>query len=281
MKIISSAKSAQQYLHPFKLKGKSVGFVPTMGVLHEGHLSLIRKSRKDNDITVVSIFVNPVQFGSQEDLSRYPREEKKDKYLLQKEEVDLLFYPSADEMYPKGYKTYVEVNGLDQGLCGRIRPGHFKGVTTIVAKLLHIVTPDRLYLGQKDAQQAVIIGKMIQDLNFPIKTIVRPTVREKDGLAMSSRNIYLNKQHRSEATILFKALTQAKYEIKSGIQNPSMIIKNIKSMIEQYSSGIINYIECVSAEDLTSLRKLRGKILIALSVSFGKTKLIDNMIVHT
>ncbi len=195
--------------------------------------------------------------------------------------VDLLFYPSVDEMYPKGYKTYVEVSDLDQGLCGRIRPGHFKGVTTIVTKLLNIVTPDKLYLGQKDAQQAIMIGKMIQDLNFPIKLVVCPTIREKDGLAMSSRNVYLDGQYRSEAPILFKALTQAKNAIKSGMQNPQTIIKNMKSLIERNSSGIIHYIECVDAENLIPLKKLCGKILIALSVSFGKTKLIDNMIVHT
>ncbi len=281
MKIISSTRSTQEIISRLKSKQKTIGFVPTMGALHEGHLSLVRKAKKENDIVVVSIFVNPIQFGPKEDLKLYPREEKKDKYLLQKEKADLLFYPSADEMYPKGYKTYVEVSNLDQSLCGRIRPGHFKGVTTIVAKLVNIVTPDRLYLGQKDAQQAIIIRKMIQDLNFPIKTIVCPTVREKDGLAMSSRNIYLNEQHRGQATILFKALTQAKREIQSGKQHPPMIIKNMKSMIEECSSGIINYIECVNAEDLSPLKELRGKILIALSVSFGNTKLIDNMIVHT
>jgi len=278
MKIIPSTQSTQKLISRLKLKHKTIGFVPTMGALHEGHLSLVRKSRKENNITVVSIFVNPKQFGPKEDLALYPREEKKDKYLLQKEKVDLLFYPSADEMYPKGYKTYVEVSDFGRGLCGPIRPGHFKGVTTIVAKLLNIVTPDRLYLGQKDAQQAIMIDKMIRDLNFPVKTIVCPTVRENDGLATSSRNVYLNEQHRSEAVILFKALTQAKHEIKSGLQNPQTVIKNMKSLIEQCSSGIIHYIECVNAENLIPLKELRGKILIALSVSFGKTKLIDNII---
>lgn len=280
MKVFSSAKSTQKCISRLKSKIKTIGFVPTMGALHKGHLSLVQKSREENDITVVSIFVNPEQFGPQEDLSRYPREEKKDKYLLQKEKVDLLFYPSADEMYPQGYKTYVEVSDFDRGLCGHIRPGHFKGVTTIVAKLLNIVTPDRLYLGQKDAQQAIMIGKMIQDLNFPVKLMMCPTIRENDGLAMSSRNAYLDQQHRSEASILFKALTRAKNEIKSGIQNPQTVIKNIKSMVEQNSSGIINYIECVNAKNLTHLKKIQGKTLIALSVSFGKTKLIDNIIVN-
>ncbi len=281
MKIITLAKSTQQYILRLKSKKKTIGFVPTMGSLHEGHLSLIRKSRNKNDITVVSIFVNPKQFGPKEDFAFYPRDIKKDKYLLQKENVDLLFYPTVEEMYPGGYKTYVEVVDFDRVLCGPIRPDHFKGVATIVAKLMNIILPDTMYVGQKDAQQAIIIGKMIRDLNFPVRLSVCPTIRENDGLAMSSRNVNLNEKLRSEAPILFKALIQAKNLIKSGMRNPQRVIKNIQSMIKENSSGSINYIECVDADNLMPVQELRGKILIALSISFGQIKLIDNIIINT
>ncbi len=280
MKVIQSSKSVQKIIQQLKLKNKTVGFVPTMGALHEGHLSLVRKSRRENDITIVSIFVNPIQFGRNEDLAVYPREEKKDKMLLQKEKVDLLFYPSVEEMYPKGYKTHVEVSEYDKVLCGRIRPGHFKGVTTVVAKLLNIVLPDNLYLGQKDAQQAIIIGKMVQDLNFPVKLHVCPTMREPDGLAMSSRNVFLKTKERQEAPILYQALKAAKHSISNGLKQPHTLIKNIQQTITKHSSGTINYIECVDAETLSPVKVLKGKILIALSVTFGSTKLIDNIMVN-
>lgn len=280
MKVIRSAKTLQQLSRKIRLQKKSIGFVPTMGALHDGHLSLIKKCRRENDITIASIFVNPIQFGPNEDFSRYPRVEKKDKILLQKESVDILFYPSVEEMYPKHYLTYVEVKEYDTHLCGKLRPGHFKGVTTVVSKVLNIVLPDTLYLGQKDAQQAVIIGKMIKDLNFPVQLKICPTIREKDGLAMSSRNVYLNPSQRREAPILYQALIQAKKNIRNGLTQTKEIIASIRSAIERNSSGKINYIECVDAENLSILSHIKGKVLIAVSVSFGQTKLIDNIMVN-
>ena len=279
MKIISSAKSLQKLITGLKLRKKSVGFVPTMGALHEGHLSLVRRCRKENDITVVSIFVNPKQFGPKEDLACYPREEKKDQILLKKEKIDILFRPSVEEVYPKNYLTFVDVQEYDTHLCGRLRPGHFKGVATVVCKLLNIVLPDQIYLGQKDAQQVVILKKMIADLNFLVQTKVCPTVREKDGLAMSSRNLYLNQQERQEAPILYQAIKEAQKNIHSGLRQSSKIIQKIKHTIQKNSSGMINYIECVDAQNLKPLHIIKGRVLIALSVSFRSTQLIDNIIV--
>ena len=280
MKILRSVKTVQKFILQAKKKGKSIGFVPTMGALHEGHLSLVRRCRNANDLTVTSIFVNPKQFGPREDFKRYPRDGEKDKFLLQKNKVDILFYPSVEEIYPRGYRTYVEVEGLDRVLCGRIRPRHFKGVTTVVAKLLNVVLPDTLYLGAKDAQQVVILKKMIQDLGFPISVQICPTVREKDGLAMSSRNVYLSDSDRQQVPVLYQSLHDAKRLIRRGERRASKITQSIRHMIHQHTQGAINYIECVSAENLAPLKVLKGNVLIAVSVTFGKTKLIDNISVH-
>lgn len=279
MRIIKSVNAMQKYILGLKSKGKSIGFVPTMGYLHEGHCALLRRCRKENDISVLSIFVNPKQFSPHEDFRRYPRDLKKDELFAQKEKVDIIFYPSADDMYPKDYSTYVEVDTMTEGLCGKFRPGHFRGVTTVVGKLINIVQPRILYLGQKDAQQATVLKKMIADLNFPLRVKILPTVRERDGLAMSSRNSFLNDRQRQQANILYKALRHARGLIQQGQRNPQKIIQEVRGMILGTAPFKIDYIECVNAETLDPLKILKGNILIALAAWLGKTRLIDNIVV--
>jgi len=276
MKIIKSPLLLSRKLKGLKQKGKTLGFVPTMGALHAGHLSLIRKAAQENKIVVVSIFVNPVQFGPREDLKQYPRPLKKDLLLCQKEGVDYLFLPQEQEMYPQGFSTYVNVAGLSEVLCGKDRPGHFRGVATVVAKLFNIIQPDRAYFGQKDAQQAVIIKKMVSDLNMPVKIKVIPTKREQDGLAFSSRNVYLNPRQRQEASVLVKALNLAQLLIKGGAQDASRITSRMKQLISQKKSARIDYIAIVDTKDLKPLRRISKGCLIALAVRIGKTRLIDN-----
>ncbi len=280
MKIISSISRLRREIDLLKRDGKRVGFVPTMGALHEGHLSLIRRARKDNDVVVVSIFVNPTQFGPGEDFSRYPRNFKRDRALCRAEGVDIIFYPSTEEMYPQPYRTFVEIRELDRHLCGRSRPGHFKGVCSVVAKLFNIVSPDIAYFGQKDIQQAIIIKQMIKDLNFPIKMKIMPIIREKDGLAMSSRNAYLSEKERREATVLYRSLCLARDMIRKGERRPGRIIKEMQGLIAG-TSGRVDYIEIVDIESLAPIKRLKeqDKIVVALAVWFGKARLIDNIIV--
>lgn len=263
-----------------KYKGKKIGFVPTMGALHEGHLSLIRQARKDNRVVVVSIFVNPKQFGPDEDLKKYPRPLERDLSLCRKEEVDIVFYPALKDIYPPGYATYINVEGLSVALCGKSRPGHFKGVTTIVTKLINIIRPDVLYLGQKDAQQAVIIKRMVDDLNIPVTVKVMPTVRNKDGLAISSRNIYLSSSERKDAVILSQSLKLAGLLIANGARDAKRIISRIRQVIQRKKSARIDYIEIVDMEDLMPVKRVRGGSLIALAAYIGKTRLIDNLIIR-
>lgn len=260
-----------------KRNGKKIGFVPTMGALHEGHLSLIHRCRKETDLCIMSLFVNPLQFGPHEDFLRYPRSLNKDEMFAKKENVDIIFYPSEKEMYPDCYLTYIHVQRLTAGLCGRFRPGHFQGVTTIVGKLLHIVSPDILYLGQKDAQQAIVLKKMIEDLNFSLKVRILPTVREPDGLAMSSRNSNLTTPERKGAPILYRSLRLAKKEILKGERNAQRIIQLIQKEIQTHSSASLDYVECVDAQNLVPLKILRKEVLIALAAWFGRTRLIDNI----
>ncbi len=259
-----------------KKKGKIIGFVPTMGYLHEGHLRLVRIARKKSDLCVVSIFVNPLQFGPKEDFKEYPRDIKRDKKLLEKEGVDILFYPEEKEMYPDDFSTYVKVEGLTEGLCGRSRPGHFQGVTTVVTKLFNSVLPHFAVFGEKDAQQALVIKRMVRDLNMPIKIIVAPTVREKNGLAMSSRNVYLSPKEREEATVLYRSLLKAKEMIERGERNSNVIIGKMREMIEE-TSGKIDYIAIVDTKDLKEMEVIKGEVLIALAVYFSKARLIDNI----
>ena len=259
---------------------KSIGFVPTMGALHAGHLSLIRQAAKDNHIVVVSIFVNPEQFGPKEDLKKYPRPLKNDLKLCRKCGVDFVFLPDNKSMYPSGFSTFVGVEGLSNVLCGALRPGHFRGVATVITKLLNIIRPDALYLGQKDSQQAIIIARMIKDLNFPVKLKIMPIVREDDGLALSSRNIYLNKKERSDAVVLSKALRLAESLINGGQRNGYVIINRMKQLIAKKKTAKIDYIAIVDLNNLRPLKKLSEKCLIALAVKIGHTRLIDNSIIN-
>ncbi len=279
MKIIHSTTKLRKIVNGFKRQGKLVGFVPTMGALHDGHASLLRKCRRENHLVVLSIFVNPTQFGPREDFKKYPRTFSGDRRIAQKEGVDVLFYPSTKIIYPTNYLTFVEVSGISNLLCGRTRPGHFKGVATIVAKLLNIVTPDTLYLGQKDGQQVIVLKKMMTDLNFPVAVKVCPTIRERDGLAMSSRNRYLNAAEREEAKVLYQSLQLAKQKIIQGEKNVARLTKLMKSYIRENTAGQIDYISCVNADTMQELKTLQGKVMIALAVKFGTTRLIDNVIV--
>lgn len=279
MKIVSSPSRIQSLIKKYRINGKTIGFVPTMGDLHEGHLSLIRRCRKNHDVVVLSIFVNPTQFTPTEDYQAYPRDKKRDCLFARRENVDIIFYPSETEMYPGRCLTFIEINEMTQLLCGRTRPKHFRGVATIIAKLLNIVNPDVMYLGQKDAQQTIVIKQLIRDLNFTTRVAVLPTVRERDGLALSSRNKYLNPKQRREARVLYQALTKAKSCIRAGERRPKRIIKIMKKLIE-FSTGKIDYIECVDAETLAHIHKLEGKVLLALAVKFGKARLIDNLVIR-
>lgn len=269
----------QNIAQDLKKKGKTIGFVPTMGALHEGHLGLIRGAQKENDITVVSIFVNPIQFGPTEDFSRYPRPLKQDTAFCLKQKVDLLFYPPANQMYKMGFKTYVEVEELSNVLCGVERKDHFRGVATVVCKLFNIVQPDSAYFGQKDAQQAIIIQRMVKDLNMPIRIRVMPIVRHRNGLALSSRNVYLDEQERQDALCLSEALKHAKNLIKSGERNCQIIIKKLREFIESKKTARIEYVSIVDFNNLKPIERIIDKCLIALAVRIGKTRLIDNIIV--
>ncbi|MCJ7508015.1 MAG: pantoate--beta-alanine ligase [candidate division Zixibacteria bacterium] len=267
----------QQIALSLKRKGKKISFVPTMGYLHQGHLSLVRIAKKKSDVVVVSIFVNPTQFGPKEDFKRYPRNFARDKIFLQKEGCDYIFAPRMESIYPQGYSTFVEVDGLSSKLEGASRPGHFKGVTTIVAKLFNIVQPDIAVFGQKDAQQAVVIKKMVEDLNFKTKIIIAPTVREKDGLAQSSRNKYLSLKQRKSATVLYKSLALAKGLIKNGEKDARIIVNKMRRLINKEKDTKIDYIAITDTENLNSIEKIKGEVLISLAVKFGKTRLIDNI----
>jgi pantoate--beta-alanine ligase len=257
--------------------GRTIGMVPTMGFLHEGHLSLVREARKRSDIVVVSLFINPAQFGPQEDFSRYPRDLDRDRALLEAEGVDVLFHPSAAEMYPPGYRTYVEVHGLQDGLCGRSRQGHFRGVATVVLKLFNIVRPDAGFFGAKDAQQALIIKKMVADLDLDVEVVTCPIVREPDGLAMSSRNAYLNPLERRAALVLSRSLQAADRAIQAGEKDAGKVLAGIRSLIEAEPLARVDYVEAVDSVDLEPIAAIRGDVFIALAVFIGSTRLIDNI----
>jgi pantoate--beta-alanine ligase len=277
MEIIRSPKRMQKTCIRLKQEGETIGFVPTMGYLHEGHLSLMRIAKRKSDVLVVSIFVNPTQFGPQEDFKRYPRDFKRDKKLLRDVGCSFLFSPSIKDMYPVGYKTHVEVCDSAKVLEGTSRPGHFKGVTTIVAKLFNIVQPDIAVFGQKDAQQAVVLKKMVADLNYGIKILIAPTIRGKNGLALSSRNSYLSVEERNQAAVLYQALNLAKKMVESGKRDSGKIKNRMKKLILGMPKAKIDYIAMNDWETLEPLKKLKGEVLISLAVRFGKTRLIDNI----
>ena len=276
---LETVQDAHDYLRPHRQVGQRIGLVPTMGALHEGHRSLMRAARNDCDQVVVSIFVNPTQFGPGEDLERYPRPIETDLAACRHESVDAVFCPSVAEMYPEGSVTTVTVNRLAQGLCGAHRPGHFNGVTTVVAKLFNIVQPDAAYFGQKDAQQAVVIRRMTRDLLWPIEIVVCPTIREADGLAMSSRNVYLSPHERTQACCLHAALEWARQQIEAGRQDARPLLDKMRELIEAAGPCRIDYIELVDADDLTPKAVALGRCLLALAVHIGKARLIDNVVV--
>jgi pantoate--beta-alanine ligase len=281
METISSLEDMRRISHARKAEGRTIGFVPTMGYLHEGHLSLVRAARREAETTIVSIFVNPTQFGTGEDLDAYPRDLERDSSLLVKEGVDFLFFPRAEDMYPPGYKTYVEVHELQDRLCGRSRPGHFRGVCTVVLKLFEIISPDIAYFGQKDAQQVVIIRKMVKDFNLGVRVETLPTIREADGLALSSRNNYLSPAEREAGLVLSRSLIAAQKMISGGERRSSRIQKRMRQVIEREPLARIDYIEIVDGEELGSVESVGEGTLIALAVFIGKTRLIDNLIVRS
>jgi len=262
------------------LRGKSIGFVPTMGALHEGHMSLVRRSCHENDITIVSIFVNPLQFGPSEDFQQYPRDFDADSERLRNEEVDILFLPDSSSMYPDRFDTYIEVGDIAKKLCGAFRPGHFRGVATVVAKLFNTVNPVRAYFGQKDFQQTLVIKQMIRDLDMNVDSIVCPTVREKDGIAVSSRNVYLDAAQRDAATVIFKSLNEASESIKAGERDAGSVRDMMRQriMTEEMISEI-DYIGVYDPETLDEASLAEKEVLLAVAVRIGKTRLIDNMIV--
>jgi len=255
----------------------TVGLVPTMGYLHEGHLSLIRRAREECDHVFVSIFVNPIQFGAQEDLSKYPRDLERDFRLIEPY-TDVVWTPSDAIMYPKGYQTWVEVEALTSPLEGAMRPGHFKGVTTVVAKLFNGVQPHKAYFGQKDAQQVAVIRQMTRDLNFPIEIVVCPIVREPDGLAMSSRNVYLDPEQRKAATTLFRALSAAKELYEGGERNAENERGKMKEVLASEPLANVQYVSCADYDSLEELDEIKGKALLSMAVFIGKTRLIDNFV---
>jgi len=255
-----------------------VGFVPTMGYLHEGHLILVRRAKAENSSVIVSIFVNPTQFGPQEDFSRYPRDPKRDLAMLEKEKVDIVFIPSVVEMYPPQFSSWVEVGKISERLEGASRPGHFRGVATVVAKLFNIVQPDRAYFGQKDAQQLVVIKKMVADLNMNLEVVAVPTVREPDGLAMSSRNIYLKPEERKAAVVLYQALTLAQKLFSQGEKDAQAIRQKMTGLIQKQPLANIEYISIADAETLDELDIVKPPALVSLAVKIGRTRLIDNVV---
>lgn len=255
----------------------TVGLVPTMGYLHEGHLALIRRAREECDHVVVTIFVNPTQFGPKEDLSRYPRDLERDKHLIEAY-TELLWTPTAEIMYPSGYQTWVEVETMTRPLEGAMRPGHFKGVTTVVAKLFNAVQPHKAYFGQKDAQQAAVLRQMVRDLNFPLEMVICPTTREPDGLAMSSRNVYLDPEQRKAATVLFRSLGAAKELYESGERDAEKIRGKMKDVLASEPLAEPQYVSCADYDTLEELEEIKGKALLSMAVFFGKTRLIDNFV---
>lgn len=278
MKIIRNPKQLQREMERLRRRGRSIGFVPTMGALHEGHLSLVRKARKENRFVVVSIFVNPLQFGPKEDVRRYPKPLARDRKLLKKEKVDYLFLPSERGLYPQGKPTLIDVPELSGKLCGKFRPGHFQGVATVVAKLFNLVQPHRAYFGAKDYQQALIIKRLVEDLNFNLEIKVLPLIRDRDGLALSSRNAYLSPGERRRALSIPDALLWAKREVAGGNRNlPSIrsgILKRLRQGLDR-----IDYVEIVQPKTLESVTSLLGRALVAIAGWVGKTRLIDNAII--
>jgi pantoate--beta-alanine ligase len=277
MKIVRTIPEMKAAVAEAKASGAKIGLVPTMGFLHEGHLSLVRECRKRTDLTAVSIFVNPIQFGPKEDFRTYPRDFERDAALLEREGVDIVFCPEAEEMFPSGYKTYVEVQDLQDRLCGRSRPGHFRGVCTVVLKLFNIIRPDVAFFGWKDAQQVFVLRKMAEDLDLDVRIEGLPLLRDEDGVALSSRNSYLNPDERKAARVLTESLGEAKIMIEHGEKDTRLIVDRMKARIEKEPLARIDYIEIVDQRELLPVERIEGAVLVALAVFVGKTRLIDNI----
>jgi pantoate--beta-alanine ligase len=282
VEIIRIPRIMQDTCKKHRLKGRSIGLVPTMGALHDGHLSLVKRAKMENDVTAVSIFVNPLQFGPSEDLEKYPRDLDSDTGKLQRLEVDVLFLPDSSLAYPKGFSTHVEVEEISRKLCGSFRPGHFRGVATVVAKLFNIANPSRAYFGQKDFQQTVVIRKMAKDLNFDTEIVVCPTIREYDGLAMSSRNLYLDAAQRNAAASLYRSLRAGSDAVTAGERSVSRIKEMMNSLLSaEELITRIDYASVFDPETLDEATEIRGEMLLAIGARLGETRLIDNMLVST
>lgn len=279
MKIVGTVKEVREQVKEWKKQGLSVGFVPTMGYLHEGHKSLMDAARKGNDKVVVSIFVNPMQFGPTEDLATYPRDLDHDAALCESAGVDLIFHPEAEEMYEKDFCSFVDMTGLTEGLCGKTRPIHFRGVCTVVNKLFNIVTPDHAYFGQKDGQQLAVIKRMVRDLNMDIEIVGCPIIREEDGLAKSSRNTYLSSEERKAALMLSKTVALGK-ELAKTEKDANKVVEAMKKNIETEPLAKIDYVEAVDALSMAPVEKLEGTCMLAMAVYIGKTRLIDNTLIN-
>jgi pantoate--beta-alanine ligase len=278
MRVFDSINDVRAASRTARREGKSLGLVPTMGALHEGHLSLMRAAQAQCDLVAASIFVNPLQFGPNEDLAKYPRDFDRDCELFKREGIDFIFAPSVEEMYPAGAVTYVTVEGLGDKLCGRSRPGHFRGVTTVVSKLFNIVEPDRAFFGQKDAAQATIIRRMVRDLNIPVQIVVCPIVREPDGVAMSSRNAYLDAPQRKSALVLYRSLMAVQGRFDLGERKVQMLIEAGKQAFAEDSSARLDYFEIVDPETLEPVDDLSRPALVAVAAFAGKSRLIDNIV---
>jgi pantoate--beta-alanine ligase len=278
MEIIRSIEDMQEMSNAFKLRGKQIGFVATMGFFHEGHLRLMKQAMSENDIVAASIFVNPLQFGPNEDYEQYPRNEEHDISLAEQAGVDMLFIPGVEDMYPEKMAVRMHVDERTNVLCGRSRPGHFDGVVTVLSKLFHIIQPHKAYFGMKDAQQLAVVDALINNFNFPVELIGIPTVREKDGLAKSSRNVNLLKQERNEAVWLYKGLSSARQLVVDGEKNPDIIVKEVLDVITHHTSGKIDYVELLSYPKLEPVTVIDQQVVLAVAVCFKKARLIDNLL---
>lgn len=280
MQVVKTVKEVRDIVAAWRKEGLSVGLVPTMGYLHEGHQSLIRKSAEQNDRTVVSVFVNPIQFGPTEDLDAYPRDLERDKKAVEEAGGNLIFHPEPSEMYPEHFTSFIDTTETTELLCGAVRPIHFRGVCTVVGKLFNIVTPDKAYFGQKDAQQLATIRRFVRDLNFGIEIVACPIVREEDGLAKSSRNTYLNAEERQAALVLSQSLKKGKELIENGERDAQVVISAIKTNLEKEPLARVDYVEVVDFENIQRVETISGETLVAIAVYIGKTRLIDNFIVE-
>lgn len=280
IKIVKTVDQVRKEVNEWKKQGLKVGLVPTMGYLHEGHKSLIDKAYEENDKVVVSVFVNPIQFAPNEDLATYPRDLERDAKLCQEAGASLIFNPEPENMYHDNFCTYIDMDNLTKGLCGKTRPSHFRGVCTVVGKLFNIVKPDRAYFGQKDAQQLAVIKRMVRDLNFDLEIVACPIIREEDGLAKSSRNTYLSKEERQAALILSKSLAAGREMIENGEKSAKAVLEKIENIIKTEKLAKIDYVEAVDFENIEPIEEIKSSVLIAIAVYIGKTRLIDNIIVE-